>query len=176
MSIKSRIHLLRGDIVNFKGDAIVNAANNELLHGKGVCGSIFNAAGSYALTCECQKLAPVITGGAVITDACNLKPNIKTIIHAVGPIFKGFDISEPFLKDAYLNSLKVLVNNNLKTIAFPCISTGIYGYPLYEASKTALSTCIEFLRSNDDVEITFYMYEEEQYLIYSQLINDLGDF
>ncbi len=131
----------KGNIVDYETDAIVNAANKYLQAGGGVCGAIFNKAGYFKLQEECNKLAPIKTGEAVITKGYNLKA--KYIIHAVGPIYEGKG-SAIYLKNAYVNALRVAEDNKLESIAFPSISTGIYGYPLDEASKIAIDAILNF--------------------------------
>ena len=140
--------ILHNDITNMETDAIVNAANSKLLEGGGVCGEIFSKAGRDELQKECTLLAPCAVGHAVITKGYNLKS--KYIIHAVGPIYKdGNSNEETYLKSAYENSLKLSKDYNLKSIAFPLISAGIYGYPKEEALNIAISTIKEFLKDNE---------------------------
>ena len=140
--------ILHNDITNMETDAIVNAANSKLLEGGGVCGEIFSKAGRDELQKECTLLAPCAVGHAVITKGYNLKS--KYIIHAVGPIYKdGNSNEETYLKSAYENSLKLAKDYNLKSIAFPLISAGIYGYPKEEALNIAISTIKEFLKDNE---------------------------
>ena len=140
--------ILHNDITNMETDAIVNAANSKLLEGGGVCGEIFSKAGRDELQKECTLLAPCAVGHAVITKGYNLKS--KYIIHAVGPIYKdGNSNEETYLKSAYENSLKLAKDYNLKSIAFPLISAGIYGYPKEEALNIAISTINEFLKDNE---------------------------
>ena len=140
--------ILHNDIANMETDAIVNAANSNLLAGGGVCGAIFSTAGKDKLQKECKLLAPCSVGHAVITKGYTLKS--KYIIHAVGPIYKdGNSNEETYLKSAYKNSLKLAKDYNLKSIAFPLISSGIYGYPKKEALDIAISTIKDFLKNNE---------------------------
>ena len=140
--------ILHNDITNMETDAIVNAANSNLLAGGGVCGSIFSSAGKDELQKECEKIGSCPVGHAVITNGYNLKS--KYIIHAVGPIYKDGNSNEAkYLKSAYESSLKLAKDYNLKSIAFPLISSGIYGYPKEEALNIAISTIKEFLENND---------------------------
>ena len=140
--------ILYNDITNMETGAIVNAANSNLIAGGGVCGSIFSKAGKDELQKECNELSPCAVGHAVITKGYNLKS--KYIIHAVGPIYKdGNSNEETYLKSAYKNSLKLAKDYNLKSIAFPLISSGIYGYPKKEALDIAISTIKEFLKNNE---------------------------
>lgn len=147
------LKIFLGDICSLDVDVIVNAANTSLSRGGGVCGAIFAAAGSSKLLNECRRLAPIKTGEAVMTGGYNLKA--RHIIHAAGPIYRGGNFNEEkLLYDAYKNSLKLAKENNLKSIAFPLISSGIYGYPMKEASIVALRSIKDFLRDNDmDVTI-----------------------
>ncbi|MDU4862479.1 MAG: macro domain-containing protein [Terrisporobacter othiniensis] len=140
--------ILHNDITNMNTDVIVNAANSKLLMGGGVCGAIFRAAGEEELQKECEKIKHCPVGKAVITKAYNLKS--KYIIHTVGPIYKDGNSKEgKFLKSAYETSLKLAKDYNLKSIAFPLISSGIYGYPKKEALNIAVSTIKEFLAENE---------------------------
>ncbi|MBR1397215.1 MAG: macro domain-containing protein [Selenomonadaceae bacterium] len=148
--------VINGDITKMKVDAIVNAANTHLLAGGGVCGAIFRAAGHSQLQAACDKVSPIETGGAVATPAFKL--NAKIIIHTAGPVWNGGNNNEfEKLKNCYTNSLKVAVDNNCKSIAFPLISSGIYGVPkdvAMEAAKTAIET---FLK-DDDLEVYLVLF------------------
>jgi len=140
--------ILHNDITIMNTDVIVNAANSKLLMGSGVCGAIFRAAGEKELQKECEKIKHCPVGQAVITKAYNLKA--KYIIHTVGPIYKDGNSHEgKFLKSSYETSLKLAKDYNLKSIAFPLISSGIYGYPKKEALNIAVSTIKEFLAENE---------------------------
>lgn len=144
------LKFLQADITTLKVDAIVNAANTQLLAGGGVCGAIFRAAGRYELQAACDKLAPIQTGEAVITPGFNLPA--KFIIHTAGPIYQGGQFGEEnLLRNCYTNSLKLAAENNLKSIAFPLISSGIYGYPPADALKVAVHAIKDF---NGDLEVT----------------------
>lgn len=140
--------ILHNDITNMNTDVIVNAANSKLLMGGGVCGAIFRAAGEEELQKECEQIKHCPVGQAVITKGYNLKA--KYIIHTVGPIYKDGNSNEAkFLKSAYETSLKLAKDYNLKSIAFPLIYSGIYGYPKEEALNIAVSTIKEFLAGNE---------------------------
>ena len=140
-----KLNIIKGDITTLEYDAIVNAANENLQGGSGVCGAIFNKAGWNELQAECDKIGYCQTGDAVITKAYNLK--CKNVIHAVGPIYRG-DESAQLLANAYYNSLRVANENNIRSIAFPSISTGIYGYPLDKAAPIALKAIKRFFDDN----------------------------
>ena len=143
------LKFLNADITTLKVDAIVNAANTNLLAGGGVCGAIFRAAGYRELQAACNKLAPIQTGEAVITPGFNLPA--KFIIHTAGPIYQGGQFGEEnLLRNCYANSLKLAAEKNLKSIAFPLISSGIYGYPPADALKVAVSAIKDF---NGDIEV-----------------------
>ena len=144
MSLK----VLQADITTLEVDAIVNAANVGLHAGGGVCGAIFRAAGYRELQEACDKLSPIKTGEAVITPGFNLPA--KFIIHTAGPIYRGGQYGEPeLLRNCYTNSLKIAVEHNLTSVAFPLISSGIFGYPKHEAMLIAVTAIKEFLQTHD---------------------------
>lgn len=162
------LNVIKGDITKFDGDIIVNAANKTLLGGGGVDGAIHRKAGKELLE-ECRKLHGCETGEAKITNAYNLP--CKRIIHTVGPVYsksKALEC-ERLLKNAYYNSLslakKYKEENNLEevSIAFPCISTGVYHYPKEEACKVAINTCKEF---DDNMKVYFVCFEDADYNLY----------
>jgi O-acetyl-ADP-ribose deacetylase len=136
------LEVLEGDITKVKADAIVNAANTELAMGGGVCGAIFRAAGISELSEACHAIGRCPTGSAVITPAFSIK-TAKYIIHAVGPVYSRYSAGEArkLLRSAYRNAIQLAKRNGCESIAFPAISTGIYGYPLDEACKEAVSVC-----------------------------------
>jgi len=142
------LELIRQDITKMKVDAIVNAANTGLKIGGGVCGAIFQAAGTNELQNACDKIGGCKVGEAVITDGFHL--DTKYIIHTPGPIWQGGgNQEEKLLRASYMNSLKLAKEYNCDSIAFPLISTGIYGYPKEEALQIAISTISSFLIDND---------------------------
>ncbi|WP_407375602.1 macro domain-containing protein [Methanobrevibacter sp.] len=133
-------------------DAIVNAANPSLSHGGGVCGAVFRDAGADELSKACSEIGYCKTGKAVITPGFNLKA--RYIIHAVGPVWSGGENNEEnLLYDAYANSLAIAKDNACTSIAFPVISSGIYGYPKREAWKVAVKSCRDFISDNPDYDI-----------------------
>lgn len=143
------LQVINEDILKLNVDAIVNAANVDLAQGGGICGQIFKAAGSEELKKACEKKSPIKVGEAVITDGFNLKQ--KYIIHAVGPVYKEIyrEVCRKLLRDAYMNALNLAKENNIKSIAFPLISSGIYNYPKNEAFMVARNTIEKFLKDND---------------------------
>lgn len=157
-------NIVRQDITKLKVDAIVNAANTDLQMGGGVCGAIFKAAGKLKLQAACDKLAPIKTGEAVITPGFDLPA--KFIIHAAGPIYRQWskEENEGYLRDAYTNSLKRAIENGIETIAFPLISSGIYGYPKDEALKVATSAIRNFLLDHD-LDVTLVVYDKAAFSI-----------
>lgn len=147
---KATLNAYVGDITKYQGDAIVNAANSQLMAGGGVCGAIFRAAGHAELQDACDEVGPCPTGQARTTPGFNLPA--KYVIHAVGPIFEDGQDNEALLAGAYRSSLEEAVRVGAKTIAFPAISTGIYGYPLEEATAIAVRTVTEFCKNSKDIE------------------------
>ncbi len=149
----SRVKLIQGDITKLQVDAIVNAANSSLLGGGGVDGAIHRAGGPQILEACKQirnKQGGCKTGEAVITIGGNLKA--KHVIHTVGPVWNGGSSNEEqLLGNAYRNSLQLAVEHNISTIAFPNISTGIYGFPKRRAAEIAIATVQQFLQSNDSI-------------------------
>lgn len=167
MNTHPKIEVLRGDITKIAVDAIVNAANSSLLGGGGVDGAIHRAGGP-AILDDCKKIIArqggCKTGEAVITTAGNLPA--RFVIHTVGPVWNGGQKNEAQkLANCYQHSLEIAVENACKTIAFPCISTGIYGYPIAEAAKIAVSTVVAFLSNSDAPEkVIFVCFDEDNFL------------
>ena len=161
--------ILRQDITKLKVDAIVNAANTKLQMGGGVCGAIFKAAGAAQLQAACDKLAPIKTGEAVITPGFGLPA--KFIIHAAGPVYQQWnkEQNEQHLRDAYTNSLKRAVENDCETIAFPLISSGIYGYPKDETLQVATSAIHNFLIDHD-IDVILVVYDKAAFSISRELL------
>jgi len=166
------VRLVKGDITEIETDAIVNAANRSLMGGGGVDGAIHRRGGPKILE-ECRKIRTtewpqgLPTGRAVITGAGNLK--IKHVIHTVGPVWRGGDYGEPeLLAQAYQNSLRLAVAEGLKTVAFPSISTGAYGYPVEKACHIALNAVKEFLEKEDNLrEVVFVLFSESTLEVYA---------
>jgi O-acetyl-ADP-ribose deacetylase (regulator of RNase III) len=163
----SSIKYHAGDITKLKVDAICNAANSSLLGGGGVDGCIHRVAGPQLVE-ECRTLGGCRTGEAKITGGYNLPAS--HVIHTVGPIYSGGASDPVDLRNCYWNCLEVAKANDLHSIAFPGISTGVYGYPKKEAAHIALSTVKEWLEANADydIEVTFVNFSEEDYLIYQK--------
>lgn len=165
------IYLIRGDITNMDTDATVNAANSTLMGGGGVDGAIHRKGGPKILE-ECKRIRKtewpdgLPTGEAVITSGGNLKA--KYVIHTVGPIWRGGTCDEPkLLAQAYHNSLRLAVSMGLKTMAFPSISTGAYGYPLEKASEIAIATVKEFVTKEDRLDkVVFVLFTERDFKVY----------
>lgn len=172
-SILNRIALIQGDITKLEVDAIVNAANSSLMGGGGVDGAIHRAGGPQILD-ECREIVArqgrCATGNAVITSGGNLPA--KFVVHTVGPVWHGGNNNEAdLLRNSYLNSLKLAVENGVETIAFPNISTGVYGYPKEKAAEVAIRTVTEFLRENDQLkQVCFVCFDEENLQIYQRLL------
>lgn len=149
------IEILKGDITKLKVDAIVNAANRTLLGGGGVDGAIHRAAGKELLA-ECRTLNGCETGQSKITKGYNLPA--KYVIHTVGPVWYGGNKNEPgLLKSCYTTALNLAKENNIKTIAFPAISCGVYHFPIDKASKIAYDTVREFINKNDCLEKVIFI-------------------
>jgi O-acetyl-ADP-ribose deacetylase len=163
-----RIEIIRGDITKVEVDAIVNAANTTLLGGGGVDGAIHRAAGPELLA-ECRTLGGCEPGQAKISGGYQL--SARFVIHTVGPIWCGGKHEEAqALANCYRNSLQLAVENTIKTIAFPAISCGAYGYPIQKAAQIALKTTHEFLAANDTIEkVMFVLWGEEVYDAFCRL-------
>ncbi len=167
----AKLQLVKGDITDQEADAIVNAANSSLLGGGGVDGAI-HAKGGPKILEECKRIRAkewpdgLPTGNAVLTTGGNLKA--KHVIHSVGPIWRGGIYDEAkLLRRAYWNSLKLAAANGLKSVAFPSISTGAYGYPTEEASRVAVAAVKDYLEKEDKIDkVTFVLFSERDYGIY----------
>lgn len=161
----SNIKILPGNITDLDVDCIVNAANRTLLGGGGVDGAIHRKAGP-GLLAECRTLGGCETGEAKITKGYNLKA--KYIIHTVGPIYSGTGMDEKLLYRCYYNSLQLAKRHGIHSIAFPAISTGVYGYPLDEATEIALDAVTTWLSCNStyEMEVIFSCFEKRTYDMY----------
>lgn len=173
-TILNRIKLIQGDITKLEVDAIVNAANSSLMGGGGVDGAIHRAGGPQILA-ECREIVArrgrCATGDAVITSGGNLPA--KYVIHTVGPIWRGGHNNEPqLLQNAYLNSLKLAAENGVQTIAFPNISTGVYGFPKEKAAPIAIETVKKYLTDHLQIsQVYFVCFDSENYELYRRLLN-----
>ena len=169
------LEIVKGDLTEIEADAIVNAANSTLLGGGGVDGAIHRKGGPKILE-ECKHLRAtewpdgLLTGCATITSGGNLKA--KHVIHTVGPIWRGgFYEEAKLLKQAYRSSLKLAVTYGLKTVAFPSISTGAYGYPVEEASRVAVGAVKDFLEKEDKLErVSFVLFSESNFEVYLKAV------
>lgn len=167
----SVLEIIRGDITKQDTDAIVNAANKQLAPGGGVSGAIHRAAGP-ALWEECKKIGGCETGEAKITSGYNLAA--RYVIHTVGPVFNNTPQNTQDLERCYLNSLSLAVQNGLKSISFPAISTGIFGYPLQEAAVVSLRAVIKFLRQHNKPELVrFVLFGEKDFKVFKNTLEDI---
>ncbi|MDJ0755277.1 MAG: O-acetyl-ADP-ribose deacetylase [Ardenticatenaceae bacterium] len=168
--MNKRIKIVQGDITTLKLDAIVNAAKNSLLGGGGVDGAIHRAAGPELLE-ECRQLGGCETGQAKMTLGYRLPA--RYVIHTVGPIWRGGGHNEAvLLASCYRESLRLAVEKQVKTIGFPAISTGIYGYPMEQAVKVATTTVQEFLAADDFLEeVVFVCFDQKTAAAYTHELN-----
>lgn len=174
---KTRLSIVQGDITQQATDAIVNAANSGLMGGGGVDGAIHRAGGSAILE-ECKQIRAergrLPTGEAVITTGGNLKA--RHVIHTVGPVWHGGNREEAdLLASAYRESLKLAIDRGLKSVSFPSISTGAYGYPVEPAARIALQTVIDFLAQDDSLaEVVFVLFDSRTYRVYADTLQELA--
>ena len=168
----SVLELIEGDITEMRTDAIVNAANAQLILGGGVAGAIRRKGGP-KIQDECNKIGGTFVGGAVITTAGNLKA--KYVIHAVGPRMSEGNEDEK-LKNATLNSLKLADDKNLKSISFPAISTGIFGFPIERCAEIMLKTTIDYLQEQTGLEkVVFCLFGQDSYEVFTnQLMQEIS--
>lgn len=169
---KSTIVLVQGDITTQTTQAIVNAANSRLIGGGGVDGAI-HAAGGPTIMEECRTIGGCPTGEAVITTGGNLKA--KYVIHTVGPIYRGGTHGEEkLLASAYRKSLELASRKGIRTIAFPSISTGAYGYPIKEAARIALATTVDYLTEHSEIDLVrFVLFGAVDLEVYEAALKDL---
>jgi len=162
--ILEKFEIKQGDITKLKVDAIVNAANKSLKGGGGVDGAIHRAAGPELLA-ECITIGGCPTGEARITAGYNLFA--RYVIHTVGPVYSGKSENSRLLAQCYLNSLKLATDHDVKSIAFPAISCGVYGYPIKDACRIALDTTYGFLHENRSIEkVIFILFSTENMKVY----------
>lgn len=171
------VDVVRGNIVEFPADVIVNAANSSLLGGGGVDGAIHRAAGPKLLL-ACMKLHGAKTGQAKMTDAFRIIQS-KKIVHTVGPVYKGLGAEESarLLKLCYQNSLDLA--EGFRSVVFPAISTGIYGYPLREATQVALDSIADWLDSHEGTsleKITLIAFREDEFAVLSEVLEEFDRF
>ncbi|MBN1888520.1 MAG: O-acetyl-ADP-ribose deacetylase [Thermoflexales bacterium] len=167
------LELVQGDITAQDVDAIVNAANNSLLGGGGVDGAIHRAAGPQLLA-ECSRLGGCATGDAKLTRGCRLKA--RHVIHTVGPIYSGAPRDAELLASAYRRSLEVASENGLRSVAFPSISTGAYGYPIQKAAPVALQTVMDYLNAHTGLALVrFVLYDTRTFAAYRAALEHLAN-
>lgn len=168
--ILERMEAVQGDLTGMKVDAIVNAANSSLLGGGGVDGAIHRAAGPELLA-ECRKIkGGCPTGQARITKGYNLPA--KFVIHTVGPVYSGTGKDPELLSSCYRESLKLAGENGCKTVAFPAISCGVFGYPIAEAAEVAVEAVADFLQSDDFIQkVYFVLFSGPHLAIYRDILN-----
>jgi O-acetyl-ADP-ribose deacetylase (regulator of RNase III) len=169
----STLSIVEGDITKEETAAIVNAANSGLRGGGGVDGAIHRAGGPVIME-ECRKIGHCPTGQAVITTGGNLKA--RYVIHTVGPVYSNGNRNEAgLLKSACLESLKLASKKGLKSVSFPAISTGAYGYPLNEAARIALKTAIDYLKEHQEIELVrFVLFGKSTYDVFAEELQKLS--
>lgn len=167
--------IVRQDITKMTVDAIVNAANTDLAMGGGVCGAIFKAAGVQELQAACNQVAPIKTGEAAITPSFALP--CKYVIHAVGPVYRHWNAqqSEALLRSAYTESLRLASKNHIQSIAFPLISSGIFGYPKDEALKVASSAITDYLQSSD-IDVFLAVFDKTAFAVSEKLLGEIESY
>jgi len=167
------LSLKKGDITRETVDAIANAANSGLRGGGGVDGAIHRAGGPDIMK-ECRQIGGCPTGSAVITGAGRL--SARYVIHGVGPVYRDGKSGEAdALRGVYRKSLELAIGNGVKSIAFPSISTGVYGYPIGDAARVALSTVIDFLEENKGLELVrFVLFSDRDLLAYADALREIG--
>lgn len=168
----SVVELIQGDITRQDTEAIANAANSALMGGGGVDGAIHRAGGPDIMDELKRKYSGCPTGSAVITHGGKLKA--AYVIHAVGPRYRGKPDDRKLLENAYLSSLRLCSEHKIRSIAFPSISTGIYGYPVEEASEISLKIIIEYLKYHPEIQLVqFVLFNKKTYNAYEKSLKDL---
>ena len=168
------LEIVRNDLTKMQVDVIVNAANSALQMGGGVCGAIFNAAGADELQLACDEIGECPVGEAVMTDGFQLPS--KKIIHTVGPIWKGGTANEEtLLRNCYKNSLELAASEGYQSIAFPLISSGIYGYPREQAFQVAMSTISEFILDHD-IYVYLVVFDQKAFGISKKLFTSITEY
>jgi O-acetyl-ADP-ribose deacetylase (regulator of RNase III) len=172
---EGRLRFVQGDITRQEVEAVVNAANSSLMGGGGVDGAIHRAGGPAILE-ECKRIVAKIgrlpTGEAVITTAGNLPA--RYVIHTVGPVWRGGGRGEPeLLAKAYENSLRLAHSRGIRSVAFPSISTGAYGYPVDRAARVAIRAIADFLEKHDFEEVRFVLFSESDYRRYTEAAREI---
>jgi len=171
---KSILEIVQGDITQQDTEAIGNAANSALAGGGGVDGAIHRAGGPSMMSELRAKYKGCPTGSAVITSGGNLKA--KYVIHAVGPRYSGSPKDPELLSGAYRRSLELCTQNKISSIAFPSISTGIYGYPVEEASRIALKTAMDYLKDHPEIKLVrFVLFDSKTYDVYEEALKKLAN-
>ena len=167
--------IVRQDITRMKVDAIVNAANTDLRMGGGVCGAIFQAAGPERMQAACDRVAPIPTGGAAITRGFDLPA--RYVIHAAGPVYSPGNEAQcrELLRSAYTESMKLAERKGCRSIAFPLISSGIYGYPKDKALEVARLAIEDYLREHD-LEVSLVVYDKSSFLISEALLGKVESY
>ena len=171
----SGVEIRKISIIDLNTDAIVNAANENLVQGGGVCGAIFRAAGTRDLREACNSIGNCKTGNAVITPGFKL--DSKYIIHAVGPVWSGGDNNEPkLLYSAYKKTLMLAKKNKCKSIGFPLISSGVFGYPIDLAWRKAIQACLDFIKANNkyEIDIIFAVLDDDILKIGQNTLDELN--
>lgn len=170
---KSTLEVVQGDITQQDTEAIGNAANSALAGGGGVDGAIHRAGGSTVMAELRAKFKGCPTGSGVITGGGNLKA--KYVIHAVGPRYSGSSKDPELLSSAYRKSLELCSQNKISSVAFPSISTGIYGYPVEEASRIALKAVIGYLKDHPEIKLVrFVLFDSNTYRVYEGALKELS--
>ena len=170
-AVDAAIRVVKGDVAATVADAVVNAANEHLRAGSGICGAIFRRSGLAQLQAACDKVAPCPTGEARVTPAFGIS-NAKFVIHAVGPRYADGRHGEPEkLASCYRNLLSAAVENGCRSVAVPSISTGIFGYPLEDAAKIAIRETKAFLATHPGLEVIFVAWDDATKELYGRLLS-----